>query len=71
MVGLTPGYGLFLVERLKRKAYPLSKTEVMRRIATEGLSGEIVAELSALAARSDADYVGWYLHRRKAGTLPQ
>lgn len=71
LVGLKPGYGLFLIERLKRKAYPLSKTEVMRRIATEGLSGEIVAELSALAAQPDADYVGWYLRRRKAGTLPR
>lgn len=68
---LWPGYGLFLIERLARKGYPLGNAAELRRLAASGLPEDVIAELTALAAEHEPDFILWKLAREKAGTLPE
>lgn len=68
---LAPGYALFLIERATWKGHRIANVDELRRRAAANLPEDAIAELTALAARPEANYSDWLLARRKAGTLPE
>ncbi len=68
---LAPGYALFLIERATWKGHRIANVDELRRRAAAKLPEDAIDELTALAARPDADFFDWLVARRKAGTLPQ
>ncbi len=70
-LALAPGYALFLIERATWKGHRIAHVDELRRRAAANLPEDAIAELTALAARPEANYSDWLLARRKAGTLPE
>ncbi len=68
MADLMPGYGLFLIERAMRRGQRIGNPDALRLRASDGLPGEVIREIAALAAQPKADYFDWY-YRQPKGRL--